>query len=100
MLENRIKSYENIIFKYNKNEINSNNIEIINVNDNTVKENSFENNAEIVNATEQIDIVRDFKGNFVTILSEFIYLCSTTIFTAIILYFLIKMFEYIDSGDV
>lgn len=95
MLENRIKSYENIIFKYNKNEINSNNVEIIDVNDNTVQ-----NNAEIVNATEQIDIVRDFKGNFVTILSEFIYLCSTTIFTAIILYFLIKMFEYIDSGDI
>lgn len=102
MLENTIKSFQNIInIKNNNNDdIDSNNIEIINVNDNCDEEKSFEkNSADVINETVQIDHVRDFKGKFLTILFEFTYLFITTIFTAIILYFLIKMIEYIDSGD-
>jgi predicted PurR-regulated permease PerM len=95
LLENTIKSYENII-QNNSNEISSN-IELMNINDRSAEEKSIEkNSADAISA--KID--HDYKQNFLSIVSEFIYLFITTVLTAIILYFLIKIIEFIDSGDV
>lgn len=95
LLENTIKSYENT-FQNNSNEISSS-IEIMNINDRSAEEKCLEkNSADAISAKND----HDYKGNFVSILSEFIYLFITTVLTAIILYFLIMIIEFIDSGDV